>query len=313
MKKILVTGASGFIGQPLCETLPKLGRCVVAASRNLNTNLTNHNIKCISVGDISFKKNWKDVLFEVDCIIHCAGIAHKMNNNKNFDAYQLTNINGTKLLAEQAVETGVKRLIFLSTIGVNGLNTNNCNLFTNFDKPNPVENYSISKYQAEKILLDISNKTALEVVIIRSPLVYGRFAVGNLKRLIKLIKLGIPLPFGGIKNKRSLIGIDNLIDLINHCIDHPEASGKTFLASDGEDFSTPQLIKLITSSMGKKANLFPLPFLILKFLSSIIGKSEELNKLAGSLRIDNSYTKETLGWTPPLSVKEGIRRMVQVK
>jgi len=313
MKKILVTGASGFIGQSLCETLLKSGRLVLGAVRNLNSTLINKNIEYIPVGDIAFKKNWKDLLVDVDCIIHCAGRAHKMNKSKNFDAYYLTNIYGTKHLAEQAAEVGVRRFIFLSSIGVNGLNTNNRNPFSNIDKPNPVEDYSISKYKAEKVLLDISSKTGTQVVIIRSPLIYGKFAPGNLKRLIKVIKLGIPIPFSRIKNSKSLIGIDNLINLIIHCIEHPEASGKTFLTSDGEDLSTPELIKLIASSMGKKANLFPCPIFMLKLLGSIFGRSEEINRLVGSLRIDNSYTKKILNWTPPVSVEEGIRRMVQGK
>lgn len=313
MKKILVTGASGFVGQSLCETLSKSGRSVLGAVRNLNSILINKNIKYIPVGDIAFKKNWKELLFEVDCIIHCAGRAHKMHKSKNFDAYYLTNIDGTKHLAEQAAEVGVRRFIFLSSIGVNGLNTNNRNPFSNIDEPNPVEDYSISKYKAEKILLDISSKKAMQVVIIRSPLIYGRFVPGNLNRLIKVIKLGIPIPFGGIKNSKSLIGIDNLIDLIIHCIDYPEVSEKIFLASDGENLSTPELINLIASSMGRKANLFSFPISILKFLGVVFGRSKEINRLTGSLTIDNSYTKKILNWTPPISVEEGIKRMIKGK
>ena len=147
----------------------------------------------------------------------------------------------------------------------------------------------------------------------RLPLVYGYGAKGNLERLIKLVRSGIPLPLSLVKNQRSMIGIDNLVDLLVRCIDHPEASGKTFLASDDKDLSTPELIKLIASSMGKKVNLFPFPISILKFLASVFGKREEINRLVGSLRIDNSYTKQILNWTPPVSVEEGIRRMVQGK
>ena len=148
------------------------------------------------------------------------------------------------------------------------------------------------------------------MVVLRIPLVYGYGVKGNLMRLMKLINSGIPLPFSLIDNKRSLIGIDNLVDLLICCIDHPNAKEKTFLASDGEDLSTPELIKLIASSMGKKANLFPFPISMLKFLGSVFGKREEINRLVGSLRIDNSYTKEILNWIPPVSVEEGIKRMV---
>ena len=314
MKKILVTGASGFIGHSLCETLSKSGRTVIGAVRSLNSILLNNNIKYVSVGDISFKKNWKDLLLGVDCIIHCAGIAHKMNKDKNFDAYKLTNLNGTKYLAEQAAEAGVKRLVFLSSIKVNGENTDIINGKEKFlynDIPKPKDAYAVYKFEAEKVLFNISANTELETVVIRFPLVYGNAAKGNLARLIDIISKNLPLPFKAINNKRSLIGIHNLVDLLIRCIDHPEASGKTFLASDGEDLSTPELIKLIASSMGRKANLFSLPVYMLKFLGIIFGKREEINRLVGSLRIDNSFTQETLNWTPPVSAEEGIRRMVQ--
>ena len=315
MKKILVTGASGFIGQQLSETLSKSGRLVLGAVRNLNSILINKNIEYIPVGDIAFKKNWKDLLVDVDCIIHCAGRAHKMIDNKNLDTYSLANINGTKYLAEQAVEAGVKRLVFLSSVKVNGETThqNTKQKLSNKDTPNPKDYYAISKLKAEKALWEISSRTGLEVVVVRLPLVYGYGVKGNLARLIKIVKLGIPLPLSLVENQRSMIGIDNVVDLLIQCIDHPEAIGKTFLASDGEDLSTPELIKLIASSMGRKANLFPFPISILKFIGSIFGRREEINRLVGSLRIDDSYTKEILNWTPPISVEEGIRRMVQGK
>jgi nucleoside-diphosphate-sugar epimerase len=316
MKKILVTGASGFVGKSLCETLSKSGRSVFGAVRSSNSILINNNVKYISTGDISLKKNWKDLLNDVDCIIHCAGIAHKMNNDKNFDVYQLTNIDGTKHLAEQAVEAGVKRLIFLSSIKVNGESTNNTKSkkkFSDNDIPAPMDFYAVSKLKAERVLWEVSSKTGLEVTVLRLPLVYGYGAKGNLAKLVKLVKSGIPLPLGMINNKRSMIGIDNLVDLLNHCIDHPDASGKTFLVSEGEDLSTPELIKLIALSMGRKAILFPVPIYLLKLLGSIFGKGEEINRLIGSLRVDNSFVQETLSWKPTLSVEEGIKRMVQGK
>ena len=315
MKKILVTGASGFIGQSLCETLSKSGRSVLGAVRNLNSILINKNIEYIPVGDIAFKKNWKDLLVDVDCIIHCAGRAHKMIENKNLDTYSLANINGTKYLAEQAVEAGVKRLVFLSSVKVNGETThqNTKQKLSHKDTPNPNDYYAISKLKAEKALWDISLRTGLEVVVVRLPLVYGNSVKGNLARLIKIVKSGIPLPLSLVKNQRSMIGIDNLVDLLIRCIDHPEASGKTFLASDGKDLSTPELIKLIASSMGRKANLFPFPISMLKFLGSVFGRSEEINRLVGSLRVDDSYTKKILNWTPHISVEEGFRRMIKEK
>ena len=173
--------------------------------------------------------------------------------------------------------------------------------------------YAKSKIEAEKVLWEISSRTGLEVAVVRLPLVYGYGVKGNLARLIKIVRSGIPLPLSMIKNQRSMIGIDNLVDFLIRCTDHPEAGGKIFLVSDGENLSTPELIKLIASSMGRKANLFPMPISLLKFLSSFFGKSEDINRLTGSLRVDSNYTKKILNWTPPISVKEGIRRMVQGK
>ena len=277
--------------------------------------MINKNIKYASVGDITFKKNWKNCLVDVDRIIHCAGRAHKMIDTKNLDTYSLANINGSKYLAEQAAEVGVKRLVFLSSVKVNGESTVQIakQKFSYKDKSNPNHSYATSKLEVEKALWEVSSRAGLEVVVMRLPLVYGHGIKGNLARLIKLVKSGIPLPLSLVKTQRSMIGMDNLVDLLIHCIDHLEASGKTFLASSEEDISTPELIKLIASSMGRKPSLFPFPISILKFLGSVFGRREEINRLVGSLRIDNSYTKEILNWTPPLSVEEGIRRMVQGK
>ena len=316
MKKILITGASGFIGQHLCKSLSKLSNSIRGTVRSPDKFLINDDIEYRPVGDIGLKTKWKDVLAGMDYVIHCAGIAHKMHSSKEPDFYHSTNVEGTKALAEQAVETGIKRLIFLSSIKVNGKSTGKVNekmKFSHNDFPEPKDDYATSKLEAEKILWEISSRTGLEVVVVRLPLVYGHGVKGNLASLTKLVRTGIPFPLSIVKNQRSMIGIDNLTSLLIRCIDHPEASGKTFLASDGEDLSTPKLIKLIASSMGRRANLFPFPISMLKFLGSVFGKSEEINRLVGSLRVDDSYTKKILNWTPPISVEEGIRRMVQGK
>ena len=313
MKKIFVTGASGFIGQSLCKALLNSNFFVRGGVRTCNYSLTNKNIEYVPIGNIDHKTYWKNALSDIDCIIHCAGRAHRMNENKNSNMYRLINTEGTKNLAKQAAEVGVKRLVFLSSIKVNGEFTNEIDGKQKFfynDIPEAKDIYAKSKLEAEKILFKISSTFGLEVVVIRLPLVYGNNVKGNFAQLIKIVKKNIPLPLSKVKNQRSMIGIDNLIDLLICCIDHPEASGKTFLASDGEDLSTPELIKLIALSMGKKANLFPLPIYILKFLGSVFGRRKQINRLVGSLRIDNSYTKETLNWTPPLTVLEGIKRTV---
>ena len=315
MEKICITGANGFIGRTLCKSLKTPNNHIRGFVRTMDLHNNSSETKKISVGDICSKTNWKDYLFGFDCIIHCAGLNHQMSNIKDINVFNLVNTDGTKRLAEQAVEAGIKRVVFLSSVKVNGESTDQITKqkFSHKNISNPQDPYAISKLEAEKALWEISSRTGLEVVVVRLPLVYGNGVKGNLARLIKLVRSGIPLPLSLVKNQRSMIGIDNLADLLTHCIYRPEASGKTFLASDGEDLSTPELIKLVASSMEKKVNLFPFPISMLKFLASVLGKREEINRLVGSLQIDISYTKKTLDWTPPISIEEGIRRMVQGK
>lgn len=315
MKKILVTGASGFIGQSLSNTLVTRNKLVHGIIRNTSKVKKHNKIKYSIVSEINLETDWSKLLSNVECIIHCAGRSHIMK--KSFEnseyKYRSINVEGTLKLANQAVVAGVKRFIFLSSIKVNGEKTKKTSKYKYDDDTKPEDIYGKSKWEAEQGLWQISKQTGLQVIIIRAPLVYGPRAKGNLKSLVKLVESGLPLPFSQIKNQRSLIGIDNLVDLLIRCIDNSDASGKTFLASDDKDLSTPDLIKLIASSIGTKANLFPAPLFLLKFLSNIFGKKKELNKLTESLRVDNSYTKEILNWTPPTSVEEGIRRMVQRK
>jgi nucleoside-diphosphate-sugar epimerase len=324
MKKICVTGANGFIGSAISKALAEKNKTVIGFVRNLNSLKKSNNINYIPMGDISIEPKWKDVLKDVDCIIHSAGAAHIINKTKTkkLNIYNSINVDGTKKLAEQAAEAGVKKLIFLSSAKVNGESSVNNDksvfndkkkIFKYNDIPDPQHPYAVSKFEAEKVLWEISSKTNLEVVVIRLPLVYGQNVKGNLARLIKIIKTGIPLPLGKIKNQRSMIAIDNLVDLIICCIDHPKANGETFLVSDGEDLSTTELIELIASSMGRKANLFSIPLFLLKILGSFFGRRDEIKRLTSSFRIDSNYTREKLSWIPPIGVKEGIKRMLQEK
>jgi nucleoside-diphosphate-sugar epimerase len=238
-----------------------------------------------------------------------------MSKNVDPNIYRQSNVESTRKIAEHAVKAGVKRFIFLSSLKVNGeskFNNYNNKIITIDDKPNPEDEYARSKLEAENVLLEIAKKTNLEVVIIRLPLVYGYGVKGNLLKLIKLIKIGAPLPFSLIKNKRSMIGINNLIDMLLICINHPSAVGKTFFVSDGKDLSTQELIHCIASAMGSKVNLFPLPISFLKFAGYIVGKNSEIDRLIGSLQVDISHTSELLNWKPNISVEEGIRMMVKL-
>lgn len=314
MSKILVTGGNGFIGKAICENLKKKNYTInITSRRDVDINLS--GVKIYNINKINENTNWFQALNTVSCVIHCAAKTHVMNNinQKSLSFFREVNVEGTLNLAKQASECGVKRFIFLSSIKVNGERTDKLKKFKYNDIPKPEDSYGISKWEAEKGLWKISKQTGLEVVIIRAPLVYGPGVKGNLRRLIKLIQYRIPLPFSLIKNQRSLIGIDNLVDLIIHCIDHNNASGNTFLVSDEKDLSTPDLLRYIASSMGLSVRLFPFPLSVLKFFGFLLGRKSEIDRLNGSLQIDNSYTKEILNWKPTLSTIEGIRKMVQGK
>ena len=306
-RKIFLTGQNGFIGSAIARRF-ELNNC------DLNGVLDKSKEIFLQYSYISKdnKDYWINLLQGTDCIIHCGGRTNIKGKTKesSLELFRKFNTEPTKLLAQEAAKLGVKRFIFLSSIGVLGTSTCNEKPFTFKDIPMPTEDYAISKWEAEQELWKIAQRTELEVVIIRSPLVYGLGAKGKFARLIKLLNFGIPLPFGLIKNKRSFIGIDNLVDIIIRCIDHPEASAKTFLVSDGEDLSFTDLIGVITSAIGRAPRLFPFPISILKLIGFVTGKSYETDRIISSLQVDIDYTKKILNWSPPISVKEGIRRMI---
>ena len=267
----------------------------------------------VAVGDIGADTNWSAAIAGVDCVIHCAARAHVMHETAGdaLAAYRAVNVDGSRRLAEQAAAAGVRRLVYLSSIKVNGEQTALGAPFSFLDTPAPEDAYGISKWEAEQALWDVSAQTGLEVVVVRPPLVYGPGVKGNLARLLKLVRSGVPLPLGAVQNKRSLIGLDNLVDLLIRCVYHPAAAGQTFLVSDGEDLSTPDLLRHMAAAMGRSARLVPVPVPLLRLAGSALGKRAEIDRLVGSLQINSSHTRQVLGWTPPVSIQEGIRRMVQ--
>lgn len=220
--------------------------------------------------------------------------------------YQRVNVEGTVRLARQAAAAGVKRFIFVSSIGVNG--NASTRPFSAEDEPRPAEPYARSKWEAERELLKIHEETGMELVIIRPPLVYGPNAPGNFGSLVRWIEKGIPLPLGAIDNKRSLVGIDNLVDLIVCCIDHPAAANQTFLAGDGEDISTTELLRGVGTAMRKPARLIPVPAALLYVGATLLGRRAMAQRLLGSLQVDIGKTRKLLGWQPPYTVAEGLRR-----
>jgi nucleoside-diphosphate-sugar epimerase len=266
----------------------------------------------VVIGDFAKRIDWRDVLAGSDCVIHCAARAHVMNETEDdaLAAYRSVNVDGTLRLAESAVASGVRRFVYVSSIKVNGERTSFNEPFKVTSVPKPEDPYGISKWEAEQSLLNIADKTGLEVVIVRPPLVYGPKVKGNLIRLLGLLQRRLPLPLGLVKNKRSMIGLDNLVDLLIQCTNHPNASGQTFLASDGEDLSTPALLLNLSSLMGKPARMLPIPVQMLRLIGNVLGKQNEIERLTGSLVVDSSYTRDTLGWVPPISVNMGLKKMV---
>ena len=315
--KILITGASGFLGEKLKQRVKQKGFSLICSYKPKSfTNKININKNQIFISNNIFKKtDWSKALKKVSCIIHCAGKAHIIDKKKNTSLKMFSDINeeGTINLANQAVKHGVKRFIFISSIGVNGAYSQPKKKFTNLDKPRPIDNYAISKFEAEKKLLKMAKKKNLEVVIIRPPIIYGENVKGNFLRLLKLIDKFyiLPLPFLNIKNKRSIIGVDNLIDLIMICITHKRAKNKVFLASDQHDLFFTDLITKISILMKKKVFLFPFPFFILKFICNILGKRRDLDRLVQCLQIDYTDTKNILGWSSKKTSDEGLMKMVK--
>lgn len=304
---ILVTGATGFIGRSLCNSLVCNGYEVVRVARKkMRSN------RSVVVNEMAEFGGWRDALAGVDVVIHLAARAHILHDQAAdpLEEFRRINVRATISLAEGAVEAGVKRFIFISSISVNGNVTQNIP-FSESDVAQPQSLFARSKHEAEMALLEIARRTRLEVVIIRPPLVYGPNAPGNFGMLMHWVARGLPLPLGGVtQNRRSLVALDNLIDLITVCTKHPNATNKTFLVSDGDDLSTAELLCKIGCALKRSARLLHVPTNLLIFVARLLGKKAVAQNLLGSLQVDISSTCQTLGWRPPISVDEGLRRAV---
>ncbi len=306
--KVLVTGANGFIGSALCAHLSDLGHEVIPIIRRSSE---------FPLGQIVLPNDeqmWKSVLNRCDVVIHLAGRAHVMRERDPdpLGAFRAANIEPTMKLAVRAIEAGVKRFIFISSIKVNGEETMLGGVFKPDDSPRPSDPYSVSKHETEKALLSFALKTQLQVIIIRPPLVYGPSAKGNFATLLKCINQGIPLPLSAItNNRRSLVSLYNLMDLIVCCMVHPNASNQIFLASDGEDLSTHDLLLKVSKALGVVPRLFYVPPLALRASAMIFNKLDLYQRLCGSLQVDISKNQMLLDWNPPISLDDGIRRAIQ--
>ncbi|SIQ38587.1 UDP-glucose 4-epimerase family protein [Marinobacterium stanieri] len=303
---ILLTGANGFIGcNAAIELSSKPFFRVFATVRRPVQLLVDDLIVMPSIGSDT---DFFEALSGQHVVIHTAARAHITTHNSldPLATFRTVNVDGTLNLARQAAKAGVKRFIFLSSIGVNGVS--NKAPFTVNDRPNPSEPYAQSKWEAEQGLVHIAEQTDMEVVIIRPPLVYGANAPGNFGRLVRWVEKGIPLPLGAVHNQRTLVGLDNLVDLIRVCIDHPAAANQVIFAGDDEDVSTTQILRGIAEGMGKSSRLIPVPEPLLWAGASVLGKKAMAEKVLGSLQVDISETKRLLDWEPPYSFAEGMKR-----
>lgn len=307
--RTLITGANGFVGSALMARLQAEGLWPLGTCRGPSLDEG-----CVSAPPLEAGGDWSDLLTGVDTVVHTAARVHVMRDTSSnpLDAFRAVNVTGSSNIARQAASAGVRRFVFISSVKVNGEETLHARPFAAGDDPAPEDAYGISKAEAEAGLKAISAKTGMELVIIRPPLVYGLGVKGNFAAMMRAVARGLPLPFGAVlDNRRSLVGLDNLVDLIVTCIDHPAAANQTFMVSDGEDLSTGDLLRRLGAAMGKPARLLNIPPALLGAAAAMIGKRDVAQRLLGNLQMDISHTCKTLGWKPPVSVDEGLRRAVQ--
>ena len=310
--RVLVTGSNGFVGRAIMPALLYRGHKPTEAVRRAEENPDGRLTKVV-VGNINGATKWPKAIKSAEAVIHLAARVHVMRDSASDPVaeFRCVNTEGTLHLARQVAEAGVRRFIFLSTIGVNGNSTLNGKVFTPTDAPSPHNPYSMSKYEAEIGLHSIAQSTGMELIIIRPPLVYGANAPGNFGKLTRLVAKSFPLPLGSINNLRSFVGIDNLVDFIVTCLEHPDAANETFLVSDGEDLSTPDLIRRMARAMNRPARLMPVPMWALKAGALLLSKGDAVQRLCGNLQVDISKSRTLLGWNPPISVDEGLRLAVK--
>ena len=315
MFRVLVTGASGFIGQRVVRRLVADGHHVVAVSRSPVAQLPPGALSAV-IPEISGETSWSHLLAGTNLVIHCAAHISSSGNRalRSEEHFQRVNVDGTKVLAAQAAEAGVRRFIFLSSIKVHGESTEANTHFHEMSPVAPVDSYGRSKAAAESAILAVSSSTAMESVILRPPVVYGEGVRGNFALLLRLIQLGLPIPLGAVEgNRRSFIGAHNLVDCIRYCADHPDAAQQVFVVSDGQDLSTVALIRLLATAMGRQACLVNVSPAILRTVAAVTGRSALALRLLDSLCVDSSRIRAVTGWCPPMSVGEGFRRMAVLK
>ena len=310
MTRVLVTGASGFVGRALCAALGEAGHEVVASTRGAVEPWV-PGLEVRPIPDIGPDTDWSGALAGIDAVAHLAARVHVMKERRAqpLAAYRHVNADGTRRLAEAAAANGVGRVVFLSTVKVNG-ETSGSASFRESDRPVPGDDYGLSKWEGEQALAEVAAHTGLETVVLRPPLVYGPGVKGNFLRLLELCRHAPPLPLGATSNRRSLIYLGNLVNAVTACLTRPEAAGQTYLVRDGEDVSTTELIRRVGAALGRPARLFPVPGALLRLAGHLTGKSDAVGRLLDSLAVDDGKIRTQLDWAPPFTMAQGLAETV---
>ena len=309
--RILVTGANGFVGIALCRCLQEAGFLVRGAVRD-RAKLPqrrvpgSNDIEWVVLHDRSDADETNHALQAVQVVVHLAARVHVMTDHAAdpLAEFRSVNTNWTERLARAAASQGVRRFVYLSSIKVNG--EQSLLPFTEQDPPNPQDPYGVSKWEAEQALARVSSQTGMETVVVRSPLVYGPGVGGNFLQLLNILRRGVPLPLALVQNRRSLVYQGNLVDALTRCVRDVRASGQTYLVSDGEDLSTPELIRRLGKALGQTVRLWPLSLSVLSWLGRLVGKQAMIDRLLGSLQVNSSKIRQELDWYPPFSVDRGL-------
>jgi nucleoside-diphosphate-sugar epimerase len=308
--RVLVTGASGFVGRGLVERLVADRRHIVRVALRQPVPELANAVEQLPIGDLDDATEWRHALAGIEVLVHAAARVHVMRERDGdpLEAFRRVNVAGTLRLAEEAAAAGVQRLVFLSSIKVNGDETPPGRPFREDDVPAPSDPYGVSKHEAEEGLLALARATKMQIVVVRAPLVYGPGVKANFANLMRLLQTGIPLPLGSIDNRRTLVALDNLVDLIATCIHHPAAGNQTFLAGDAEDLSTTDLLRRLGIALGRPARLIPVPAHWVEFSAGLVGQRAIAHRLCRSLQVDIGKAVQVLGWNPPFAVDAALRR-----
>lgn len=316
--KILVTGANGFVGKALCASVLEKGHGLRKALRHSSGPVPaiQNDVKEKSTeSDVAYVESigcdteWSQALEQVDVVIHLAARVHVMHENANdpLAEFRRVNAEGTEHLARSAAASGVRRLVYVSSIKVNGEETSDGHIYSEKDIPAPLDPYGSSKWEAEQLLQRVAQETGMEIVIVRPPLVYGAGVKGNFAQMMRVIARGLPLPLASVRNKRDLVYVGNLVDALIVCATHPAAAGNTYLISDGEPVSTPELLGRLALALGVTPHTFHFPPALLKLAGRLVGRSAQLERLLGSLQVDSGKIRRELNWNPPYSLQQGLQ------